>query len=240
MKTQSLTTALAFLVAAFMWGCQEQGSGPVGLDGPQFDKPFPELEGELCDEAVEGVFRDAKGHCHGDEEPPPPGDEATFTATFLDDCDPSGGFIACDVTGEVDLVGPHAAKKVLSKEPKVLGELFLPGLQTTITDGAACFGTDQRFSADLQIRQDKAGSAEANIWFGFTAKRKDGNDGDVNYLLELLEGVIAPSGNWPAVNGPSTITGGKFKIGHHFGPGREFACTGTGSLFFSALVVRTS
>ena len=38
MKTQNVTTALAFLVAAFMWGCQEQASSPVGLEGlgPQF------------------------------------------------------------------------------------------------------------------------------------------------------------------------------------------------------------
>ena len=36
MKTKNVTTALAFLVAAFMWGCQESGPvAPEGL-GPQF------------------------------------------------------------------------------------------------------------------------------------------------------------------------------------------------------------
>ena len=55
MKTQNVTTALAFLVAAFMWGCQEQGSSPVGPDGlgPQFDKKgsgdcFPKPHQEHC------------------------------------------------------------------------------------------------------------------------------------------------------------------------------------------------
>ncbi len=59
MKTQSLTMGLAFLVAAFMWGCQEQASSPVGPEGlgPQFDQPSP--TNPNC------AVPDAKGHCHG-------------------------------------------------------------------------------------------------------------------------------------------------------------------------------
>ena len=38
MQTRNPTTALAFLVAAFMWGCQEEGSNPVAPESvdPQF------------------------------------------------------------------------------------------------------------------------------------------------------------------------------------------------------------
>ena len=56
MKTQSLTTALALLIGAFMWGCQDQASSPVEPEGPQFDKPGD----GTCDAAASG------GHCHGD------------------------------------------------------------------------------------------------------------------------------------------------------------------------------
>ena len=74
MKTQSLTMGLAFLVGAFMWGCQEQGSSPVGLEGlgPQFDKPSIDPPNPNCDEP------DVKGHCHDEETD----GDATFTATW--------------------------------------------------------------------------------------------------------------------------------------------------------------
>ncbi len=39
MKTQSLPMGLVFLVAAFIWGCQEQGSGPVAPQAPQLIGP---------------------------------------------------------------------------------------------------------------------------------------------------------------------------------------------------------
>ena len=43
--------------AEFLLGCQEQGSKPVGPDGPQFDKPTGACE-----------FPDEAGHCHGGDD----------------------------------------------------------------------------------------------------------------------------------------------------------------------------
>ena len=53
------------LGTAFLLGCQDVGSGPVGPDGPQFDKRG--TPGALCGGPGEPV-RDENGHCHGDEE----------------------------------------------------------------------------------------------------------------------------------------------------------------------------
>ncbi len=63
MKTQSLTMGLAFLVAAFMWGCQEQGSGPVAPEGLGV-----QLDPKSGDPPI---------HHHGD-------DALTFTVTVKD------------------------------------------------------------------------------------------------------------------------------------------------------------
>ena len=54
--------SLALLSAVFLLGCQEQGSGPVGLEGPQFDK-----KGTPGDPCPGGGVRDGTGHCHGDD-----------------------------------------------------------------------------------------------------------------------------------------------------------------------------
>ncbi len=41
MKAHLAKVSLALLSTVFLLGCQEQGSGPVGPEGPQFDKPDP-------------------------------------------------------------------------------------------------------------------------------------------------------------------------------------------------------
>ena len=40
MKAHLTKVSLALLSAVFIFGCQDLGSGPVGPDGPQFDKGF--------------------------------------------------------------------------------------------------------------------------------------------------------------------------------------------------------
>ncbi len=59
MKAHLAKLSLALLSAVFLLGCQERGSGPVGLEGlgPEFDKPL-----DNCD------FPDAKGHCHNGDD----------------------------------------------------------------------------------------------------------------------------------------------------------------------------
>ena len=59
MKSHLAKVSLALLSAAFLLGCQEQGSGPVGPEGPQFDKP----NNAICPPGV--VVEN--GHCHGDD-----------------------------------------------------------------------------------------------------------------------------------------------------------------------------
>jgi hypothetical protein len=66
MKAHLTKLSLALLSTVFLLGCQEQGSGPVGPEGPQFNKPF-KLDTDEC--AALGKVLDAAGHCHDDEDP---------------------------------------------------------------------------------------------------------------------------------------------------------------------------
>ena len=59
MKAHLAKVSLALLSAAFLLGCQEQGSEAVGPEGPRFDKP----DNVTCDEGL--AWED--GHCHGAE-----------------------------------------------------------------------------------------------------------------------------------------------------------------------------
>ena len=214
------------LGAAFLLGCQEQASSPVAPDGPQFDQP-----GSVC-----------LGHCaHNDED-----DEARFSVELLvlddvgEDCDLSGAVNPCDVTGGGFLLGPHGKKKSLQQEHGVnLALVLSSSFQANVTgDGTACFASGQPFSAGMIISQEKPGDppGNASIQFFFDAEGTDNSP--VNYVLQLLDGVLP--GNWPAVGGASTITGGKFNLGHSNGPGRKFACTATGvALNFTIVIERT-
>ena len=200
MKTQSLTTALAFLVAAFMWGCQEQGSAPLGPEGL-------------------GVLLDRAGpHPHGDEN----GDEASFTAT---------------ITGDVISVGDIGLLRNpgLHTDPGSPAVLDLSFFTTALTNGSTCFAAGNPFTGPLRVTVQKE-PLDARITFDFTARDKDGMT--KNYQLGLV-GVIDVLANWPAVDGPSTITGESFNM--HIGTGpHKIACTGTGLLSFIMEVTRTS
>ncbi len=57
MKAHLAKVSLALLSTVFLLGCQDMGSGPVGLQAPQFDMPNND------DECPQG--RDQRGHCHG-------------------------------------------------------------------------------------------------------------------------------------------------------------------------------
>ncbi len=137
MKKHLAKLSLALLSAVFVLGCQDQGSGVVGVDlGPQFDKKG---SGE-CDAAASG------GHCHGDPEPDPdpgPPPPHTFTAIFEDDCTPPGGeFIACDITGGGNLFGPEDGKTGLYGLPRGPFSIdFLPSFRDIVgqPDADNCF-----------------------------------------------------------------------------------------------------
>ena len=78
----------AVLTAAFLLGCQDQGSEPVGPDvfvlpsEPQSDKPGTPWT--PCPLPGTGD-RDSKGHCHDDGEEPTPAATFTIMHTLLDD-----------------------------------------------------------------------------------------------------------------------------------------------------------
>ncbi len=74
---RSFLPSVALVSAAFLFGCQDMGSGPVGPDGPQFNKPF-KLDKDACT-ALGKVLDEATGHCHDDEEPT----AATFSITIV-------------------------------------------------------------------------------------------------------------------------------------------------------------
>ena len=67
MKCNLTKVSLALVSAVFILGCQDLGSGPVGPDGPQFNKPGLIEQGDCED--MGKVFNN--GHCHaGDVEDP--------------------------------------------------------------------------------------------------------------------------------------------------------------------------
>ncbi len=64
MKAHLAKLSLALLSTVFLLGCQEQGSEPVGPDGPQFDKKGT----GTCDAATNPANPAFPGHCHVFEE----------------------------------------------------------------------------------------------------------------------------------------------------------------------------
>ncbi len=85
MKAHLAKLSLALLSTVFLLGCQDIGSGPVGLDGPQFNKPVEVTpENKTACEATLGFFFDEKGHCHAGEEPLPPDDGDNPGSPFYD------------------------------------------------------------------------------------------------------------------------------------------------------------
>ena len=74
MKSHLAKVSLALLSAAFLLGCQEQGSEPVGPEGPQFNKPGSVNQND-CPVALD------KDHCHGDDGDP--GTKVTWSVADL-------------------------------------------------------------------------------------------------------------------------------------------------------------
>ncbi len=85
----------ALLGVALVLGCQDVGTGPDGLV-PQFDKK--DLDRGPCPGDVAPV----NGHCHGDEEPPPPtADSRDLFLSPAFTCD-GGAFTTDEKFGQVN------------------------------------------------------------------------------------------------------------------------------------------
>ncbi len=205
---RSFVPSVALVTAAFLLGCQEQGSGPVG----------PEGLGMLLDK--EGIT-----HTHGGGEN---GDEATFTATWT-----AGG----DITGDPIFLlggGPNLQTKTGMLGVRVPAKLDLSFFRATpdgggytADQGALCFGDDEYTAGfSIIVKKNDLKNATANF-AAFTAKSNDGNI-DVHYGLALF-GVITEENQWPP-KVSNTITWRRFEMIHQGGPGRNVGCFGTGSL----------
>jgi len=185
------------------------------------------------------------------EEPPRPGDDATFTANFLalDDCDGGGaGTAACDVTGvATPLSGPHSGKQNIGgggvNRPKIT-LTFSNFLQTsngeyTGDEGKSCFRTGNYDNVILDIHKKTPNSDEARISLWFTAKDKGDADTDVTYSLSL-SGDFVDVTKWAPEGEETAMTHGfpgTFMVGSNNSPA-SLACKGTGSVNFSVEVER--
>ena len=233
MKSNLTKVSIALLSVVFILGCQDLG--PVGPDGlvPQFDKKG--TAGDLCPGGIQNVgpFRDAKGHCHGDDEPDPV-EDATFTADFT----------GPDVDGVADpLSGPQSGKKKLSgggvHQPDIL-LTFTTFLQTangyTGEEGANCFPAGV-YGGSMGIFQNTPGSDEAIIHYNFDGQDKV-NEGTVIRYALLLRGVLVPAEWVPEIGETAVIDGanGTFEIAPGHGPGAT-SCKGTGDVDFTIEVV---
>ena len=235
MKSNLTKVSIALLSVVFILGCQDLG--PVGPDGlvPQFDKKG--TEGDLCPDGIQNVgpFRDAKGHCHGDDEPDPV-EDATFTADFTGE-----DGVVLDVDGvATPLSGPQSGKKKLSgggvHQPDIL-LTFTTFLQTangyTGGEGANCFPAGV-YGGSMGIFQNTPGSDEAIIHYNFDGQDKVNGGTEIRYAL-LLRGTLDPADWVPAKIGDvAVIDGAKgtFEIAPGHGPG-DISCKGTGDVDFT-------
>ena len=204
------------LGAAFLLGCQEQASSPVGLEGPQFDKKGnPET---LClgGTQPEGPFRDDKGHCHGEVDDT----EGTFAATI------TGDVIS---VGTIDMQESALGLQTFAGTPAILNLTFFKDLtlQEPPDKWAVCFEAGV-FTAPFQIIVKK--NDLPNVFSFLEPFKAKGTDGSlVKYRLDLF-GVMG-DGTLPPGEGEITkITWERFNMSHSSGPGRKFACTGMGTL----------
>ena len=95
MKAHLAKVSLALLSTVFLLGCQEQGSGPVGPEGPQFNKPGALSE---VDCLKLGKVFDA-GHCH-DDDVSNPADEPLLYGDVGFTCD-DGANMSGSTSGQV-------------------------------------------------------------------------------------------------------------------------------------------
>ena len=226
MKKHLVKLSLALLSAVFILGCQDQGSGVVGLDsGPQFDKKGS----GTCDAAASG------GHCHGDEDPEPepePIPRDSFNVTFKGDIAGVGKFYDVPDDSKTDIL---TARTVTFGGPP-----SFPDVDLTFSEsfkgqfdgfGESCFGEPLTVLGSI----DQGRTTQ----FFFNAKAKDVEEfsDDIWYNLALFDEVFDPLVPWPPVV-ETIITGGTFALKHENGPGRKNACQGDGVLSFTITVTK--
>ncbi len=232
MKPHLAKVSLALLSTVFLLGCQEQGSGPSGPEGPQFDK-----KGEGDCGPMGHDF-----HCHeGSKEETK--DINTFTAIFQVDVTGGAGTIDTEIGERGALSGPSSSGDGIfgggtnpPKSPEPIVLTFNDFLHS-VDGGDICFPVGD-YGGILAISQNTPGSDEARIQYNFKANGTDGTP-DIGYTL-ILRGLLDPDAYAPVeVGDEATIDGlpGTFEVAPSHGPGK-ISCKGTGSVSFSILVTR--
>ncbi|MFQ5889515.1 MAG: hypothetical protein ACE5JR_05630 [Gemmatimonadota bacterium] len=190
MKTPALTIPLALLVSTFTWGCQEQGSSPVGPGdfGPQFN--------------------------HGGPPPHDPAGGGTFTVAVSGrDAEAVPPILLLQGSKSTTTVAEKPTLGVVAKEIEIT---FLDAFRDMFIfpPGTNCF-KNQPISGTLDVRQDKEDATKAAATFFFDAFDGKGEK-EVSYTLTLSDGSIA--GAWlPAVGNTTVVTGTKWRMK---GPGK--------------------
>ena len=205
MKAHLAKVSLALLSAGFLLGCQEQGSGPVGPEGPLFDG-----KGKgTCEFPVDE-------HCHGDDD----GVVATFRATWESGPITGDAITLTEGNGQRFLGGERTTLNFIEDDGSLAA--FLDG----VTGGSICFAA-KTFFGPFQFHLQPSDPKAADMLFSFTALATDGTD--VNY--ELTSSGVATVDLPPAtIIDPSFVTWTNFDIHRANGPGNKVACSGTGSL----------
>ena len=227
MKTQSLTTALAFLAAAFMSGCQESGPvAPEGL-GPQFH-----VDHATC----QGHDKKTNPDCNGDGVGETVGEYSiVFTNTG----------ISPEITGS-----GSASVKITATyfQDADMGPLTISPL-VSVDFASSCFpagGVIAKGNFQIIVEEQKKPPEKATVLYLFRALGTDGKS-RVRYEFST-SGVIGTVGNWlpkglAADGDPSstnTLTGTTWTLGWNAGPNKDKACTGGGAFSYEATMTRTS
>ncbi len=214
MKAHLAKLSLALLSTVFLLGCQEQGSEPVGPEGPQFSHKTSHNPG---------------GGDDGGDNPGSPFYEYTFAGDITTDPTTPG---ANSNTSTQDDVYLHSC----CIDPKVvdLEELDLTKLLVNVQDADDCFGTGPfpGLKGIVWLSTNNQVVNEVEARFLFDAKDKDGIDSLRYYLT--LDGTVTDSTDFddgifpPEVGETMTVTFTTFSIGAQRNKEKN-ACSHTGS-----------
>ena len=198
MKAHLAKVSLALLSVAFLLGCQEQGSDPVGPEGlgPEFHHG-------------KGSHADGGGGASSGDNPGASIYEYTFTGDITTDPSPAGARNTAGNNNDGTLVlhgccGGGDGDGPLDSETLILSSDFLANFGTS-SEVAACFGGIfplENFLGTLRPEKKNMNNVEAIFHF----KAWDGDKNEADYILRL-DGIVNPTGEeiFPPEDEKSTL-----------------------------------
>jgi len=222
MKFDLAKVTLALASVAFLLGCQDLGSGPVGPDAlaPQFNK------------ADEGKHDHGGGDDGGGDNPGSPFYKYTFTGAITTNPKTAGArrTVGNDEGGAVRLHG-CCDEDGIDDEELILSAALLHEL-VGVDDAALCFnGIDPLVLVQFigTLRPDKKVVNKVEAVFHFTAKDKNETP-DVQYVLRLDGTVAFADGIFPPEpTETTTVTFYNARIGAKRNKEKN-ACSGSGDV----------